>query len=112
MPRTASAEREARAAEIKRQRNRSVKSATKTMTDKAYDFIETKDLEKSKIAVRKAISQLDKAVKAKVIHPSTAARRKSNLMRKLNAAFGIQTLPSKPKVETQKAVKKSKAEKE
>ena len=109
MPRTASAERAARAAEIKRRQNRSLKSSTKTLTDKASDLIQAKDLEKSKIAVRQAISELDTAVRAKILHPRTAGRRKSSLMRKLNTAFGAQTLPPRPKAKAKKASKKSKA---
>lgn len=36
--------------------------------------------------VRAAISELDRAARKGVIHPNNAARRKSRLLRKLNAA--------------------------
>lgn len=106
MPRTKTAERAARVAEIKRQQNRSLKSSTKTSIDRANESIQAKDLEKSQIAVKRAISKLDKAVKGKIMHPNTAARRKSNLMRKLNVAYGIQSLPPRQKARAKKSTTK------
>jgi small subunit ribosomal protein S20 len=70
-----------------RKRNRAVKRSMKTFVDKAVEFIAAKDLENAKEAVRKATAVIDKAVKKGVIHPNNAARRKSRLMRKFNAAF-------------------------
>lgn len=97
MTKTTSAERAARASETKRKQNRSLKSATKTALDKARQTIASKDAEKSKLAVKAAISKVDKAVKSKAMHPNTGARRKSGLMKKLNMAYGTQPLPSRPK---------------
>lgn len=108
MPRTLSAERAARAAEIKKLQNRAIKSATKTAYKKAEEVIQAKDLEKAKLAVKEAVSELDKAVKKKVIHANTAARRKSKLMKKFNETFGAQPLPPKDNTTGKKAQKAKK----
>lgn len=76
----------ARAAERKRLRNKSVKSATKTWVIKAEKAIAAGDLEVAESLVLQAISALDKAAEKGVIHPNNAARRKSRLMRKFNQA--------------------------
>ncbi len=112
MPRTKTAERAAREAEAKRQRNRGVKSSTKTYIDKAEETIAGGDAAKAKVAVKEAISKVDKAVKSKIIHPNTAGHRKSMLMRKLNKAFGgAQALPAR-EAKARKAAKKPAVKKE
>ena len=88
MPTTKSrAQKTARSAERKRLRNRSVRSAIKTYVTKAERFILSRELESAQQAVTVAIRVLDKAVNKGVIHPNTAARRKSRLMKKLNQAL-------------------------
>ena len=84
MPRSKSAEKAARAAERKQLRNKSVKSATKTQVTRAEKLISSKETEQAQNAVVTAISALDRAAKKGVIHPNTAARRKSRLMKKFN----------------------------
>ena len=64
--------------------NRSIKSLVRTSITKARNAIATGD-ENSEEAVRKAISELDRAAKKGVIHRNNAARRKSRLMKQLNA---------------------------
>lgn len=86
MPKSSSAEKAARTAERKRLRNRSLKSATKTHLTGAVKLITANQLEQAENAVAVAISALDRDVKKGVIHPNTAARRKSRLMKKLNQA--------------------------
>jgi small subunit ribosomal protein S20 len=86
LPKSTSAEKAARAAERKQLRNKSVKSATKTCVTRAEKLISSNELEPAQEAVITAISALDKAVKKGVIHPNTAARHKSRLMKKLNQA--------------------------
>lgn len=76
----------ARAAERKRLRNKSVKSATKTWITKAEKAIAAGNLEAAESLVLRAISALDKAAEKGVIHPNNAARRKSRLMKKFNQA--------------------------
>lgn len=86
MPRSISAEKAARTSERKRLRNKSLKSATKTHLTKAEKLIAASQLEPAQQAVSVAISALDRDAKKGVIHPNTAARRKSRLMKKFNQA--------------------------
>jgi len=86
LPKSSSAEKAARAAERKRLRNKSLKSATKTHLTQAVKLISNNQLEEAQKAVTGTISILDRDAKKGVIHPNTAARRKSRLMKKLNRA--------------------------
>lgn len=86
MPKTKTAEKSARSANRKAIRNKSIKTSTRTSVTKAENLIASKKLTEAKPAVLNAISLLDKAAKKKVIHPNTAARKKSRLMKKLNQA--------------------------
>jgi small subunit ribosomal protein S20 len=72
-----------RNAEKKRQRNRIVRSQTRTEIKKARLAIEKGDLNSAILATREAIRQLDKAVTKGVFHRNNAARRKSRLMKRL-----------------------------
>ena len=86
MPVIKSAQKQARVAEKKRLRNKSVSSLCKTNITKAEKLIFSGELELAKEAVAAAISSLDKAAELGVIHPNNAARRKARLMKKLNEA--------------------------
>jgi len=81
------AQKEARSAEKKRLRNRSIRSTIKTYITKAERFISSRHLESAQKSVAVAIRALDKAVNKGVIHSNTAARHKSRLMKKLNQAL-------------------------
>jgi small subunit ribosomal protein S20 len=81
-----SAEKRVRQAERRRVRNRSVRSATRGQVRKTLPLIAENRLEEAQTAVRQAVSALDKAAEKGVIHPNSAARRKSRLMLKYNAA--------------------------
>lgn len=70
--------------EKKRLRNRVVRGSTRTFIAKAQKSI-TDGKEESAEAVKLAISALDKAAVKGVIHKNNAARRKSRLMKRLNA---------------------------
>jgi small subunit ribosomal protein S20 len=82
---TKSAEKMIKVAEKKRLRNRSIKSAVKTYIRKAERGIVAASEESPSLVVL-AISKLDKAASKGVLHKRNAARRKSRLMKKLNAA--------------------------
>ncbi|MBC8275258.1 MAG: 30S ribosomal protein S20 [Chloroflexi bacterium] len=86
MPKSKSAEKAARASERKRLRNKSVRSATKTHLIRAEKLISGNELESAQQAVLAATSALDRAAKKGAIHPNTAARHKSRLMKKFNQA--------------------------
>jgi small subunit ribosomal protein S20 len=86
LPKTKTAEKSARSAARKAERNKGIRSNTKSTVTKAEKLVASKKTEEAKTAVVEAISSLDKAAKKKVIHPNTAARKKSRLMKKFNAA--------------------------
>lgn len=88
MPNNASAEKRMRQEQRRRSFNRITKSVVKTSVTKARVSIATPaaTAENATEAVRLAIRELDKAAKKGVIHKNNAARRKSRLMKQLNAA--------------------------
>lgn len=87
MPNNASAAKRMRQEEKRRAFNRITKSVVKTQVTKARQAISSVDLsvDQTTESVRLAISELDKAAKKGVIHKNNAARRKSRLMKQLNA---------------------------
>jgi ribosomal protein S20 len=64
-----------------------VRSAARTYVTKALGLIEAGALPEAEAAVREALSVLDRAEKKGVIHANNAARRKSRLMIRYNAAL-------------------------
>jgi small subunit ribosomal protein S20 len=84
---TKSAQKQARVAERRRLRNRSVRSRAKTAITKAEKLIFAGEVEAARQAVAVAISTLDKAAEKGIIHANNAARRKARLMKKLNQAL-------------------------
>jgi small subunit ribosomal protein S20 len=85
LPRTKSAEKALRVSKRRRDDNKPVKSQTKTYVKKAEQLISSNELESAREAVKQAIAAVDRAAQKGVIHPNNAARRKSRLMKKLNA---------------------------
>jgi small subunit ribosomal protein S20 len=87
MPNNKAAEKRMRQEQRRRAFNRSTKSVVKTAVTKARQAIVAPAMtaEDATEAVRAAISELDKAAKKGVIHKNNAARRKSRLMKQLNA---------------------------
>ncbi|CAB4597816.1 MAG: 30S ribosomal protein S20 [Actinomycetes bacterium] len=65
------------------ERNKAVKSELKTRTKNAIKAVGSEDADE---ALRLAVKRLDMAAAKGVIHKNQAARRKSRLMKKLNAA--------------------------
>ena len=59
-------------------------SATKTHSIRAEKLAQNNDVEAAQKELATALSVLDKAAKKRVIHPNTAARRKSHLTKKFN----------------------------
>ncbi len=88
MPNTRSAAKRMRQEQKRRLHNRSIKSLVKTQINKARRAIATgESIEEAREAVRVAVSALDKAAKKGVLHRNNAARRKSRLMKQLNASI-------------------------
>jgi ribosomal protein S20 len=85
--RTPSAMKRVRTAERRAEINKPRRSAAKTFVAKAVK-VATGQLEGDpQDALARALSALDRAAKAGAIHPNAAARRKSRLARKVNAAL-------------------------
>jgi small subunit ribosomal protein S20 len=85
LPISESAKKEMRSSARRQARNKSVRSLCKTNVTKAEKLIFTGQTEAAGEAVVTAISSLDKAAEKGIIHANNAARRKSRLMKKLNA---------------------------
>jgi small subunit ribosomal protein S20 len=81
---TKSAKKRIRSNERKRVRNTMYRSRVKTAVKKAEQSIFTGTPDEA--TIREAISTLDKAAGKGILHKNNAARRKSRLMKKLNAA--------------------------
>jgi small subunit ribosomal protein S20 len=71
---------------VRRDRNRSIKSRTRTTLGKALAAIQD-DASTAEEAVRAAVSALDKAAQDGVIHANAAARGKSRLLKRYNLAI-------------------------
>ena len=85
MANTKSALKRIRTSEQRHQRNVAVKSATRTYVKKARTAI-AQNADETQVTIVAAISALDRAVKKGVIHRNNAARRKSRLVKRFNAA--------------------------
>ncbi|MBV1893156.1 MAG: 30S ribosomal protein S20 [Ilumatobacteraceae bacterium] len=68
--------------EKRHQRNKAVKTEVKTRTKQATDSIGT---DENEAAVNLAIKRIDMATAKGVMHKNTAARKKSRLMKQINA---------------------------
>lgn len=86
MANSKSAEKRIRVNEAKRLRNRPYRSAARTLVKKAEMAIQSGDQDAAQDAVVRATSMLDRAAGKGIVHPNNAARRKSRLMAKFNAA--------------------------
>jgi small subunit ribosomal protein S20 len=80
-----SAQKQVRVAARRQRRNKSISSQVKTNITRAEKLIFAGEIESARGAVVKATTSLDKAVTKGIIHGNNAARRKSRLMKKLNA---------------------------
>jgi ribosomal protein S20 len=86
--RTPSALKRVRTAERRAEVNQPRRSAAKTLVSKAVRVATGGQAGDAVEALKDALSALDRAAKAGAIHANAAARRKSRLTRKVNAALG------------------------
>lgn len=84
MPNIKSAKKRVKVTATKALRNKSYRSALKTAIKKADAAVANN--ENSEEAIRLAIKKVDQAAAKGILHKNTAARKKSALARKLNAA--------------------------
>jgi small subunit ribosomal protein S20 len=69
-------------------RNKSIRSELKTRVKRALEAAEAGDESAALEALRVAQKRIDTAAAKGVMHPRTAARRKSQLMRRVDALLG------------------------
>jgi len=86
MPNSASAAKRLRQSAKRRLHNRISKKLVKTSIKKAIQSATETDLPKSEADFRAAMAKIDKAGARRILHPNTAARRKSKLARHYAAA--------------------------
>ncbi len=83
MPHTSSAKKRLRQYEQRRLRNRATKSVIKTQIKKVMTAADEGSVEELRTEFNTVAKKLDKAAARRVIHPNTAARKKSQLARLL-----------------------------
>ncbi len=93
--RTASAKKQWRAGARRAVHNRAIRSTIKTMVTKARGAV-AESAPDSAEAVQAAIASLDRAVAKGILHRNNAARRKSRLLRRLNAAVAARPAEKAP----------------
>jgi small subunit ribosomal protein S20 len=84
MPRRRTSLKSTRVNKRKHTRNIKVKLQLKKTIKKFQELLSKENTGEAKTFITKVFSQLDKAAKKNIIHPGTANRRKSRLMRRLN----------------------------
>ena len=70
--------------ETKTARNKAIKSKVKTYVKKVETAVEKKDVEAAKVALKEAISVINKAGSKGVYHKNTCARKISRLTKAVN----------------------------
>ncbi len=87
MPNIKSAKKRVKVIEKKTLRNNMIKSAYKTAVKKFEQAIEAGNIDEAKTLFSEATKKIDQACTKGVIVKNTAARKKSRLAKKLNAAI-------------------------
>ena len=87
MPNTPSAIKRLKQNVKRRLHNRIAKKIIKTYTKRTLAAAVAGELEKAEADFRTAITKIDKAGARRVLHPNTAARRKSRLAREYQSAL-------------------------
>lgn len=86
MPNTPSAIKRLKQSTKRRLHNRITKKVIKTFTKRTLAAVAAKEFEKAETDLRTTVGKIDKAGVRRVLHPNTAARRKSKLVRDYQAA--------------------------
>lgn len=86
MPNSPSAIKSLKQSQKRRLHNRIAKKLIKTYTKRTLASLAAKEFDKAEADLRATISKIDKAGVRRVLHPNTAARRKSKLSRDYAAA--------------------------
>lgn len=86
MPNTASAKKRLRQDEVKKARNRAIKSVIRKRVRTVREAVEAGDIAKADAEYILAAKQLDRAGARNVIHRNAAARKKSRLQKLIKGA--------------------------
>ena len=86
MPNTASAKKRLRQDEVRRARNRAIKSQVKTSIKNVREAVAAGDIEQANASYKLAAKVIDRAGAKRVIHPNNAARKKSRLQTLIKSA--------------------------
>ena len=86
MPNSPSAIKRLKQSQKRRLHNRITKKLIKTYTKRTLAAVVAKEFDKAEADLRTTVSKIDKAGVRRVLHPNTAARRKSRLHRDYAAA--------------------------
>ena len=87
MPNIKSAKKRVKVIEKKTLRNNMIKSGYKTAVKKFEEAITSGNMEEAKVLFSEATKKIDQACTKGVLVKNTAARKKSNLSKKLNSAI-------------------------
>ena len=87
MPNIKSAKKRVKIIEKKTLRNNMIKSAYKTAVKKFEEAVKAGNIDEAKTLFSEATKKIDQACSKGVLVKNTAARKKSNLSKKLNAAM-------------------------
>ena len=87
MPNIKSAKKRVKIIEKKTLRNNMIKSGYKTAIKKFEEAVNAGKIDEAKVLFSEATKKIDQACSKGVIVKNTAARKKSNLSKKLNAAM-------------------------
>lgn len=86
MPKTRSAKKRVEVIRKRTERNRRLKSALRTTIKRFEQALAAGAVEEARAKLHRALVAIDKAVTKGILHKNTAARKKSRLMKKMNAA--------------------------
>lgn len=86
MPNTPSAIKRLKQSTKRRLHNRITKKVIRTFTKRTLAAVAAKEFEKAEADFRTTVGKIDKAGVRRVLHPNTAARRKSKLARDYQTA--------------------------
>ena len=87
MPNTPSAIKRLKQSQKRRMHNRIAKKIIKTYTKRTLAAVAAGQLERAEADFRTTVTKIDKAGARRILHPNTAARRKSKLARDYRAAL-------------------------
>jgi len=80
-----SAIKRAKQSEVRRQRNRAVRTRVKSVVKEVRISLEKQSVEQAQAALQKAVPVIDRAVSRGALHHRTAARKISRLSKKVHA---------------------------